>query len=178
MEASAQQESNVVPDPGIELQRGRWSRRKRTVEPKVIRRVFSECRYRCVVCGVSTTSEFPRDKHGRILAFNPETHERIPARFLTVDHIVPKCLGSANHYHNLMILCSHCNNDKAALLPRDWLRTLSIDLQILLIDRVIAAEMYHILVSEGDPTAHRLHRSGQRQRNRQRGILVGGSIEI
>lgn len=32
---------------------------------------------------------------------------------LTIDHIVPKCLGGGNNYENLQTLCEPCNGAKA-----------------------------------------------------------------
>jgi 5-methylcytosine-specific restriction endonuclease McrA len=142
----------LVPDYEIDLRVGtKWSRKKRSILPNTQLNVFKACDYRCVVCGVFTNESIPRDIHGRPLSFRLDENGntvQCAGRFLTLDHIVPKKYASCNFFENLILLCSVCNNAKADMLPRHWLRTLSPHLQAALLDRVIKAEVYHVLVSE------------------------------
>jgi len=41
---------------------------------------------------------------------------------LTVDHIVPLSRGGRKGHPNLQLLCSSCNQDKAAQLMGEWTR--------------------------------------------------------
>lgn len=143
-------ETFTIPEYEIDLAPGIWSRRKRCVDPGTVRRVFQECSYSCVECGLCTTPDMPRDKHGRPIAFKRKANGDLEptSRRLTIDHIVPKRLRSTNRYPNLLVMCCFCNNKKADKLPRAWLKTLKVELQISLLDKVIEAEMYHVMVSE------------------------------
>lgn len=154
---------NIVPDYNISLNPGKWSRKKRNIKPSIMARVFQECNYSCVVCGLSTLPDLPRDSHGRVLAFKRDKHGTLhgSGHRLTIDHLVPKALRSANHYPNLIVLCDDCNNRKADKLPRAWLKTLSVELQVSLLDKVIFAETYHAIVSEPNERERDLIAQGQ-----------------
>ncbi|MDJ0666732.1 MAG: HNH endonuclease [Desulfobacterales bacterium] len=45
---------------------------------------------------------------------------RIPARELTMDHIVPIARGGRSTKGNLVPSCKDCNNQKKQLLPMEW----------------------------------------------------------
>ncbi len=45
---------------------------------------------------------------------------RIPARELTMDHIVPIARGGRSTKGNLVPACKTCNNQKKQLLPMEW----------------------------------------------------------
>ena len=45
---------------------------------------------------------------------------RIPARELTMDHIVPIARGGRSTKGNLVPACKDCNNQKKQLLPMEW----------------------------------------------------------
>ena len=45
---------------------------------------------------------------------------RIPARELTMDHIVPIARGGRSTKGNLVPACKACNNQKKQLLPMEW----------------------------------------------------------
>ncbi|MBL0712319.1 MAG: HNH endonuclease [Desulfosarcina sp.] len=45
---------------------------------------------------------------------------RIPARDLTMDHIVPMARGGKSTKGNLVPACKNCNNQKKQLLPMEW----------------------------------------------------------
>jgi len=151
-------ESFAIPEYEIDLAPGIWSPTKRCINPDTVKRVFKECNYSCVVCGLCTTPEMPRDAHGRPIAFKCNEAGKLEptGRRLTIDHIVPKRLRSTNRYPNLLVMCCFCNNKKADMLPRTWLKTLRVELQVSLLDKVIEAEMYHVLVSERDNAFHNL----------------------
>ena len=45
---------------------------------------------------------------------------RIPAKELTMDHIVPISRGGKSTKGNLVPCCKDCNNKKKYLLPMEW----------------------------------------------------------
>ncbi|MBG8556178.1 HNH endonuclease [Hymenobacter sp. BT594] len=46
---------------------------------------------------------------------------------LTVDHIIPLCMGGGNHRGNLQCLCRRCNRHKGSRLPaNDFVYTLRV----------------------------------------------------
>ncbi len=45
---------------------------------------------------------------------------RVPARELTMDHIVPIARGGRSTKGNLVPACKDCNNQKKQLLPMEW----------------------------------------------------------
>ena len=44
----------------------------------------------------------------------------IPAKELTMDHIVPLARGGKSTKGNLVTACKECNNNKKSLLPMEW----------------------------------------------------------
>ena len=44
----------------------------------------------------------------------------IPAKELTMDHIVPLARGGKSTKGNLVTACKECNNNKKNLLPMEW----------------------------------------------------------
>lgn len=44
----------------------------------------------------------------------------IPARELTMDHVVPLARGGRSTKGNLVPCCKDCNNKKKHLLPMEW----------------------------------------------------------
>lgn len=44
----------------------------------------------------------------------------IPARELTMDHVVPLARGGRSTKGNLVPACKDCNNKKKNLLPMEW----------------------------------------------------------
>jgi len=46
--------------------------------------------------------------------------ERIPARELTMDHIVPLIRGGCSSRSNVVPCCKDCNSRKKQLLPVEW----------------------------------------------------------
>ena len=44
----------------------------------------------------------------------------IPAKELTMDHIVPLARGGKRTKGNLVTACKECNNNKKSLLPMEW----------------------------------------------------------
>jgi 5-methylcytosine-specific restriction endonuclease McrA len=45
---------------------------------------------------------------------------RVPAKELTMDHIVPIARGGRTTKGNLATACKDCNNKKKQLLPMEW----------------------------------------------------------
>jgi 5-methylcytosine-specific restriction endonuclease McrA len=45
---------------------------------------------------------------------------RVPARALTMDHIVPIARGGRTTKGNVVPACKDCNNKKKQLLPMEW----------------------------------------------------------
>lgn len=45
---------------------------------------------------------------------------RVPARELTMDHIIPIARGGKTTKGNLAPACKTCNNQKKQLLPMEW----------------------------------------------------------
>jgi hypothetical protein len=63
---------------------------------------------------------------------------------LTVDHIVPKCLGSVNSKYNLIALCESCNNKKGNKQPFEWLQSISAPSRILYCNIILAIKMHMV----------------------------------
>jgi 5-methylcytosine-specific restriction endonuclease McrA len=47
-------------------------------------------------------------------------HEKIPAKELTMDHIVPIIRGGKSTKGNTVACCKECNSHKKYLLPMEW----------------------------------------------------------
>ncbi len=60
------------------------------------RNIFERDNYSCQYCG-----------------------ERLPARDLTLDHVVPRSRGGRSTWQNLVVACNRCNDRKASRLPRE-----------------------------------------------------------
>ncbi|MGO9015315.1 MAG: HNH endonuclease [Dissulfurispiraceae bacterium] len=45
---------------------------------------------------------------------------KVPARLLTMDHIVPLARGGKSVKGNIVTACKNCNNNKKYLLPMEW----------------------------------------------------------
>jgi 5-methylcytosine-specific restriction endonuclease McrA len=46
--------------------------------------------------------------------------QRLPARELTMDHVVPIARGGRSTRSNVVPCCKACNNKKQHLLPSEW----------------------------------------------------------
>jgi 5-methylcytosine-specific restriction endonuclease McrA len=76
---------------------------------------------RCVGCGVEGLF-FAKERvvgssghwHMNLYALDNNRQEVL----MTKDHIVPKSKGGANALYNYQPMCSHCNGEKADLMPR------------------------------------------------------------
>jgi len=68
------------------------------------RRIYKRDGYRCVYCGA---------------AAGTETDVK-----LTLDHLVPRCLGGTNHPSNLVTCCHRDNSDRQHLSLRAWFKKL------------------------------------------------------
>ena len=47
-------------------------------------------------------------------------HREVPAKELTMDHLVPLARGGRSTKANLVPSCKECNNLKKSLLPMEW----------------------------------------------------------
>ncbi len=47
-------------------------------------------------------------------------YSKVPARLLTMDHIVPLVRGGKSVKGNIVTACKNCNNKKKYLLPMEW----------------------------------------------------------
>lgn len=63
-------------------------------------------------------SQWWKRKCARGICFYCQRH--IPARELTMDHIVPIARGGRSTKGNLVPACKDCNNQKKQLLPMEW----------------------------------------------------------
>jgi 5-methylcytosine-specific restriction protein A len=45
---------------------------------------------------------------------------KVPAKMLTMDHIVPVARGGKSVKRNIVTACKTCNNQKKYLLPMEW----------------------------------------------------------
>ena len=45
---------------------------------------------------------------------------KVPAKMLTMDHIVPVARGGKSVKNNIVTACKTCNNKKKYLLPIEW----------------------------------------------------------
>lgn len=50
---------------------------------------------------------------------------RVPARELTMDHVIPLARGGKTTKANVVPCCKECNNRKRQLLPMEWQEYLS-----------------------------------------------------
>lgn len=69
---------------------------------KTKRRLVAEQRHRCAYCG-----------------------RRISFETVTIDHVVPRCLGGTNGKYNLRGACGACNAKKGCKPPHLWLNELA-----------------------------------------------------
>lgn len=47
-------------------------------------------------------------------------NKKVPAKQLTMDHVVPIIRGGKSTKYNLVTACKECNNKKKYLLPIEW----------------------------------------------------------
>ncbi|MEW5745019.1 MAG: HNH endonuclease [Nitrospirota bacterium] len=47
-------------------------------------------------------------------------HSRVPAKELTMDHLVPLVRGGRSVKSNIVTACKECNSNKKYLLPVEW----------------------------------------------------------
>ena len=47
-------------------------------------------------------------------------NSKVPAKLLTMDHIVPLVRGGKSVKSNIVTACKSCNNKKKYLLPMEW----------------------------------------------------------
>ena len=76
--------------------------------------VFARDDWTCRGCGAKSKQGDPHTLYRRPLGavvYYPD-----PRGKLTVDHVVPRCLGGANAQTNLQTLCERCNHAKGCAL--------------------------------------------------------------
>lgn len=75
------------------------------VSTSMVRRVMSEGKFTCEICGiVGYEKRFPKGGYGN--------YTDIPGVYLSIDHVFPKSKGGTNERSNLRILCTLCNTKK------------------------------------------------------------------
>ncbi len=110
------------------IKQGRNSRKKDRVTLNSRIAIVKEFSNQCARCKKPGGSLSERDK-------------------LTMDHVVPKSLGSSNRKENLILLCGECNNKKGNDLLR-WFKDLEPEIQNQLMDKIKKALSLHILLIE------------------------------
>ena len=110
------------------IKEGKNSKKKDAVAVNTRRATFESYQHHCARCNQPSG----------------ETSEHLK---LTIDHIVPKSLGSSNRRENLMLLCGSCNNRKGNNLLK-WFQELSSEKQLLLFEKIRVALSLHILLIE------------------------------
>lgn len=64
-------------------------------------------------------------KHLRAQRHCSYCHQHTPCRQRHIDHVMPLAHGGAHSADNLVMACGRCNRRKRAMLPLQWLTTLS-----------------------------------------------------
>lgn len=116
------------------VKKGIYSTRRKNIPWHRREKVFARGKWRCAVCDTLCPEE---NRHKDSL----ECHNGYK---LTVDHIVPKCLGSVNSKYNLISLCESCNNKKGNKQPFEWFQSISSPSRILYCNIILAIKMHMV----------------------------------
>jgi 5-methylcytosine-specific restriction endonuclease McrA len=91
------------------------------IHPESRDQLFRMSKMICPICGAKPNGKFTTTVKKK------QALEALRGRvenYMTIDHILPRCLGGSNSRFNFIAVCAECNEFKGNRHPNEWLEVM------------------------------------------------------